>query len=100
MPVHTTVGRGRGGLINITHAGRVFDLRWMGTLRESLEISAMRTTRFTPDYLARAAEQPGCDESTAGQQKRLEDLALVQELVAAKPTSHMLRPAFWLGSSR
>ena len=32
------------------------------------------TTTFTPDYLARAAEQLGWDESPAGQQKRLEIL--------------------------
>ena len=37
---------------------------------------------FTPDYLARAAEQLGWDESPAGQQKRQEDLALLQELMA------------------
>ena len=34
------------------------------------------TTTFTPDYLARAADQLGWDESPSGQQKRLEDLAL------------------------
>ena len=56
----------------------------MGTLRESLEISAMRTTRFTPGFLARAAEQLGRDESPAGKAKRQEDLALLQELTAGK----------------
>jgi hypothetical protein len=34
------------------------------------------------DYLARAAEQLGWDDTPAGQQKRLEDLALLQELMA------------------
>jgi hypothetical protein len=57
-------------------------------------------TPFTPDYLARAAEQLGWDESPAGQAKRREDLALLQELTTVKPSSRMLRPALWLGSSR
>jgi len=42
----------------------------------------MRTT-FTPDYLARAAEHLGWDDTAAGQAKRTEDLALLQELMAA-----------------
>ena len=58
------------------------------------------STTFTPDYLARAAEQLGWDATPAGQQKRQEDLALLQELMAAKPPSRILRPVFWLGSSR
>ena len=41
------------------------------------------STTFTPEFLARAAEQLGWDESPAGQQKRLEDLTLLQELMAA-----------------
>ena len=40
------------------------------------------STTFTPDYLARAAEQLGWDDSPSGQQKRQEDLALLQELMA------------------
>jgi len=39
------------------------------------------STTFTPDYLARAAEQLDWDESPAGQAKRQEDLALLQELM-------------------
>ena len=39
------------------------------------------STTFAADYLARAAEQLGWDESPAGQQKRLEDLALLRELM-------------------
>ena len=42
----------------------------------------MRTT-FTPDFLARAAEQLGWDGTAAGQAKQAEDLALLQELMAA-----------------
>ena len=34
------------------------------------------STTFTPDFLARAAEQLGWDDSPAGQAKRQEDLAL------------------------
>jgi hypothetical protein len=51
------------------------------------------STTFTSDYLARAADQLGWDESPAGQQKRKEDLALLQELTAAKPPSRILCPA-------
>ncbi len=40
------------------------------------------STTFTPDFLARAAEQLGWDESPDGQAKRLEALALLQELMA------------------
>lgn len=42
------------------------------------------STTFTPDYLARAAKQLGWDATPVGQQKRLEDLALLEELMAAK----------------
>jgi len=52
-----------------------------GTLRASTHGAPMSTT-FTPDYLARAAEQLGWDDTPAGQQKRQEDLALLQELMA------------------
>ena len=45
-----------------------------------------------PDYLARASEQLGGDATPAGQQKRHEDLALMQELTTAKPPLRMLRP--------
>jgi hypothetical protein len=48
-------------------------------LRASTHGDPMSTT-FTPDYLARAAEQLGWDESPSGQQKRLEDLALLQRI--------------------
>jgi len=58
------------------------------------------STTFTPDYLVRAAEQLGWDDSPAGQAKRQEDLTLLQELTTAKPPSRILRPALWLGSSR
>jgi hypothetical protein len=53
---------------------------WRGMLRESPAITKMATT-FWPGFLARAAEQLGWDESPAGQQKRQEDLALLQELM-------------------
>ena len=43
----------------------------------------MSTTDFTPNYLARAVEQLGWDATPAGQQKQLEDLALLQELMAS-----------------
>lgn len=42
----------------------------------------MRST-FTPDFLARAAEQLGWDDTAKGQVKRTEDLALLQELMTA-----------------
>ena len=41
------------------------------------------STTFTPDYLARTAEQLGWDESPAGQAKRQENLALMKELMAS-----------------
>ena len=49
-------------------------------LSESPPLTTM-TNAFTPEFLARAAEQHGWDATAAGQQKRLEDLALLQELM-------------------
>ena len=39
------------------------------------------STTVTPDFLARAADQLGWDDTPAGKQKRLEDLALLRELM-------------------
>jgi hypothetical protein len=50
-------------------------------LRASIASLPMSAT-FTPEFLARAAEQLGWDATPAGQAKRQEDLALLQELVA------------------
>jgi hypothetical protein len=46
------------------------------------------STTFSPDYLARGAEQLGWDDTPAGQQKRQEDLALLQELMVATARAH------------
>ncbi len=54
------------------------------------------TARFTPEFLTRAAEQLGWDATPAGQQKRQEDLALLQELMettCAASTHRKLGPA-------
>ena len=40
------------------------------------------STTVTPDFLARAADQLGWNDTPAGKQKRLEDLALLQEPMA------------------
>ncbi|CAK6700168.1 hypothetical protein [Synechococcus sp. CBW1107] len=40
------------------------------------------STTVTPAFLARAADQLGWNDTPAGKQKRLEDLALLQELMA------------------
>jgi hypothetical protein len=39
------------------------------------------STTFTPEFLARSAEQLGWDDTPAGQQKRLEDLAVQSQQV-------------------
>jgi|LauGreDrversion4_2_1035121.scaffolds.fasta_scaffold96230_3 hypothetical protein len=58
----------------------------------------MLTSRFTPEFLSRAAEQLGWDATTAGQAKRADDLALLQELMATT-AAHPLRPGSCAGGS-
>ena len=50
-----------------------------GALRASTHGDPMSTT-VTPDFLARAADQLGWNDTPAGKQKRLEDLALLQRI--------------------
>ena len=50
------------------------------------------STPFTPDFLARAAEQLSWDDTPAGQEKRLVDLALPQELMEATADHHSTAP--------
>ncbi len=51
-------------------------------LRAATAALPMSTT-FTPEFLARAAEHLGWDAGHAGPARRLEDLALLRELMAA-----------------
>ena len=51
----------------------------------------MRTT-FTPDFLARAAEQLGWDDTAPGRAKRAADLALLEELMAATRARRCSQP--------
>jgi hypothetical protein len=64
-------------------AGAVVSLgRSAGECSRDPTLKTTMTIEFTPEFLGRAAEQLGWDDTPTGQQKRLEDLVLLQELMA------------------